>query len=98
MREVNPAITLLAGFFYIVRDEQMLLVFSLRSSPGAELTARQVAVANGGGGHEHAAGFTLRLGVYIDWAKEAQRPSQTVALNNRSPIEIFKSALASASL
>lgn len=77
MREVDPAVTLVAGFFYTVRDGQMQLVFSLRSSPGAELTARQIAVANGGGGHDHAAGFTLPVN---------QR-------DNRSPVYIFECAL-----
>lgn len=93
MREVDPAVTLLAGFFYTVRDDEMLLVFSLRSSPGAEVTARQVAVVNGGGGHDHAAGFTYRVG----W-QTFDDGGPPVNINNASPVEIFKSALASTCL
>jgi hypothetical protein len=61
MREVDPDVTLVVGFFYTVKDGAMSLVFSLRSNPGAELTARQVAAVNGGGGHDHAAGFTTHI-------------------------------------
>jgi hypothetical protein len=88
MREVDPDVTLVAGFFYSVKAGQMLLVFSLRSSPGAEVTARQLAAANGGGGHDHAASFTRCL-----WSAR-----QEVDPSNRSPIEIFKSALGSCCL
>lgn len=89
MREVDPAVTLVAGFFYTVRDGEMLLVFSLRSSPGAEVTAKQIAKANGGGGHDHAAGFTYKVGPWC-----LPDGGGYIELNNRSPVEIFKSALA----
>jgi hypothetical protein len=88
MREVDPAVKLVCGFYYEARGDRMLAVFSLRSSPGAELSAKQIAVANGGGGHEHAAGFTQSLTdkQHFSWKLKS------------SPVEIFKSALASAAL
>lgn len=94
MREVDPAVTLVAGFFYTVRDGQMLLVFSLRSSPGAATNARQVAVANGGGGHDHAAGFTVRVGSGNSADNTMRGGSGKVwGLTRSSPVEIIKSAL-----
>lgn len=60
MREVDPAVKLVVGFCYVMRRGGMVLELHLRSSPGAELTARQIAVVNGGGGHDHAAGFIVQ--------------------------------------
>lgn len=91
MREADPAVKLVAGFFYKLYGAELRLEFHLRSSPGAELTARQIAVANGGGGHDHAAGFTVKVGPWC-----LPEGGGYTELNNRSPIEIFKSALACA--
>jgi hypothetical protein len=81
MRDVDPAVKLVCGFYYEPIRGGMQLTYSLRSSPGAKRTAKQIAVANGGGGHEPAAGFVIRV---------------DMAFADRSPVDIFKAALAKA--
>jgi hypothetical protein len=60
MREVDPSVEIVAGFFYTAHGDQMNLVFSLRSSPGGP-DVSAIAKTMGGGGHAHAAGFTVPM-------------------------------------
>lgn len=59
MREIDPSVEIVCGFFYEAHHGRMVLIFSMRSSPGGP-DVGAIAKANGGGGHTHAAGFTLR--------------------------------------
>ncbi len=45
------------GFFY--KDHQ--LIYSLRSRAGSDIDVSAIAKRHGGGGHKHAAGFTIKI-------------------------------------
>lgn len=59
--EEQPHIQVVAGFHYkVVTTSQLLLVFALRGRKG-RVDVSAIAKANGGGGHQAAAGFSLAV-------------------------------------